>query len=107
MPNRSISTSDEWKIKRHQQRRDPRAVCFFNKVKLAGTFSDIRISSSYSGKQGIDYINTIEKLRTGMRDTREFGGSEIDTDHYPLQRKFNKQYYIKKRNIKSIKATEN
>jgi hypothetical protein len=101
-------------IKRLQQRRDLIDFCLFNKLKLTGTFFRHKNIHKFGWEARdtkfiIDYINNIEKLSTAMRDTRVFGGSEIETDHYLLQRKFKicKQYYIKKRNIKSTKATEN
>jgi hypothetical protein len=43
-------------------------------------------------------------LRTAIRDTTVFRGHKIDSDHYLLQSKIHKQYYIKKRNTKSTKS---
>jgi hypothetical protein len=52
----------------------------------------------------IDYIIINEKFKTTIRDTRVFRGSEIDTDHFLLQRTFkiSKQYYSQRRNNKLV-----
>jgi hypothetical protein len=57
----------------------------------------------------IDYIIINEKLKTAIRDTRVFRGSEIDTDHYLLQRTFkiSKRYYTQRKINKTTEHNKN
>jgi exonuclease III len=67
--------------------------CIFNKLKITNTFFRQKRIHKYTweGKRTqsiIDYIIIGNRLKAYIRDTRVCRGSEIDSDHFILESKF-------------------
>ena len=70
-----------------------RNVCAFNKLKITNSFHRHKDIHKFTWetretKSVMDYIIINDRLRSNIEDTRVFRGSEIDSIHNLVERKF-------------------
>ena len=86
-----------------------RDFCAFNELKIKNSFYRHKDIHKFTWevretKSVIDYIIINDRLKSKIEDTRVFRGSEIDSDHKLVERKFKFLTYAKHSHRKKDKT---